>query len=380
MNMKAEVFCQDISQLKPRVKFPVRRIPRFRNGLIVRMPNHLGDAIMALPALAALRSILPEHCGLFVIAPAGMGQLFRAVPWVDATVRLRHPHHFYSAEERREIRQLRPGAAVLFNHSLRDAVSLKLSGIKYLYGEPTRFRGLLLDGKFPFPPLREGQNSPSHQAMRFLAIAEALGATPPTAPLMPPLVPIIPPEEMPEFIRSLFQHPLLLTLAPGAAYGAAKRWPQEYFTAVAQYWIRRGGIVALVGSTGECGICTAISARLPQRKCVNLCGQTELNEIMQLFRFSAYVIANDSGLMHLAAALNRPGLTVFGPTDPRDTGPLSPTWKLLYAKEPCSPCLSRRCPKNNAVCMKKVTPAQVIRVLRDEARELNLPLGGYFRR
>lgn len=379
MIQNPDVFVQDVSQLTPEVNFKPHRIKEFRNGIIVRMPNHLGDAIMALPALAALKSVLPEYCGLFVIAPASAAGLYRGVPLVDAVVRLEHPHHFYSADERRDIRRLRPGAAVLFNHSLRDAVSLKLAGVPQIFGEPTRFRSLLLSGKFPFPPLRRGQNSPSHQAMRYLAIAEALGGKR-QEPLMPRMIPPCPPDELPEYIRSLFHHPLLLTIAPGAAYGAAKRWPREYYSAVAKYWIRRGGIVALVGSADECGICASICSDLPEKKCFNLCGRTDLDDLMQIFRFSAFVISNDSGMMHMAAALDRPGLTVFGPTDPRDTGPVSTRWHLLYRKEPCAPCLRRECPKGNAVCMKKITPTQVIRVLRDEARELHLPLGSYFHR
>ena len=379
MTQKSGVFVQDVSQFTPDVHFNTHQIKEFHNGVIVRMPNHLGDAIMALPALAALKTALPEFCGLFVIAPASAAGLYRSVPLVDAVIRLEHPHHFYSADERRAIRKLRPGAAVLFNHSVRDAISLKLAGVPQIFGEPTRMRSLLLSGKFPFPPLKRGQNSPSHQAMRYLAIAEALGGKR-QSPLMPRLRIPCPPDELPEYIRCLFHHPLVLTIAPGAAYGAAKRWPHESFATVANYWIRRGGIVVLVGSAVECGICASICSDLPEGKCFNLCGRTELHDLMQIFRFSAFIITNDSGLMHLAAVLDRPGLTLFGPTDPHDTGPLSTRWCLLYQKEPCSPCLRRECPKGNAVCMKKITPAQVIRIVRDEARELHLPLGRYAHR
>ncbi|MBR2344312.1 MAG: lipopolysaccharide heptosyltransferase II [Lentisphaeria bacterium] len=377
--MKPEVLQQNITLLRPNAYFPMHQIPDFHNGLIVRMPNHLGDAVMALPALCALKSILPRHCGLFVITPESSASLFQALPEVDAVIQLKQPHKFYSRSEVKEIRQLHPGAAVLFNHSFRDAVSLKLAGVKFLYGEPGRCRGWMLTGKFPFPCHRKGECSQSHQAMRYLAIAEALGGKYPQ-PFMPQLIPSIPPDELPDNIMSLLRHPLLLTIAPGAAYGAAKRWPHEYYTATAAYWIRRGGIVALVGVPNENGICTEIHSALPRNKCINLCGKTNLTELMHLFRFSAFAFTNDSGLMHLASALRCPGMTVFGPTDPGDTGPVSSTWKLIYAKEKCSPCLRRVCPKGNAVCMKKITPSQVIRILNDSAKELKLPLGKYFHR
>lgn len=377
--MNVSVIPGDLSSFVPAAEFPRCEIPRFRNGLIVRMPNHLGDAVMALPALAALKTILPEHCGLFVISPASTAQLYHALNFVDDTISLASPHRFYNREELRGIRQLRAGAAVLFNHSFRDAVSLKCAGIPLLYGEPTRMRSWLLAGKFPFPPRQKGQVSSTHQAMRYLAIAEALGGTCPES-VMPELCPPCPVDELSARVKDILGHPLLLTIAPGAAYGAAKRWPHEYYAVVANYWIRRGGIVALVGAPSEIGICNMINAALPKKKCVNLCGKTSLYDLMQIFRFSAYALTNDSGLMHLASALRCPGMTVFGPTDFKDTAPVANNWKLLYRGAPCSPCLKRVCPKGNAICMTQVTPAMVIKELCSSVRELKLPLGKYFHR
>ena len=142
------VIRQHLDLLKRPEAFDAVSVPQWRNGLAVRMPNHLGDAVMALPALAALHSALPENCGLFVITPASNAQLYRALPFVDTVIALEKPHKFWSNKERLQVKRLRPGAAVLFNHSLRDAVCLKLAGVPYLYGEPTRNRGLLLAGKF----------------------------------------------------------------------------------------------------------------------------------------------------------------------------------------------------------------------------------------
>ena len=370
--MKTEIIYQDIENF-PGLNIPEKfRISRFRNGIIVRMPNHLGDAVMALPALAALQKTLPEYCGIFVITPANIMQLYQALPFVAGIVPLENAHRFFSAKERKMIRQLRAGAALLFNRSFRDALTLKMLKIKELYGEAGRGRSWLLSGVFHFRRSPRGTADYTHQAMRYLAMAESLGGER-CQPFMPELKIPCTTDELAPRIRALLHHPLMLTMAPGAAYGAAKRWPHEYYTKVAEFWIRHGGIVVLCGSAGERGICEEIRRKLPAEKCFDLSGKTDLFDLMHLFRFSAFVIANDSGLMHLAAALGCEGLTVFGPTDLYDTGPVSAKWQLLYRKQPCSPCLRRSCPEGKARCMLEIHPAEVIRALYASVKKLKLP-------
>ena len=372
--MKTEIIYQDIEKISSLTIPEKFQISRFRNGIIVRMPNHLGDAIMALPALAALQKIVPEYCGIFVITPANIMQLYQALPFVSGIVPLENAHKFFSAKERKMIRQLRAGAAILFNRSFRDALTLKMLKIKELFGEAGRGRSWLLSGVFHFKRSPRGTADYTHQAMRYLAMAEAFGAKR-CEPFMPELQIPCSADELSPNIRALLHHPLMLTIAPGAAYGAAKRWPHEYYTKVADFWIRHGGIVVLCGSAGERKICEAIREKLPAKKCFDLSGKTDLFDLMYLFRFSSFVIANDSGLMHLAAALGCEGLTVFGPTDLYDTGPVSAKWQMLYRKQPCSPCLRRVCPKGKAECMLQITPSEVIRALYRAAKKLNLPLG-----
>ena len=367
--MIKHVIRQHLNLAEPVCSFKPVEIKEFRNGIVVRMPNHLGDAVMALPALAALKTILPDKCGLFVVAPANTLQLYLTLPFVNEVVALAKPHCFWSPYERKLIKGLRAGAAVLFNHSFRDALCFKLCGVPALYGEPTRNRGWLLKGKFPFEKKVRGEYSSSHQTMRYLAIAKALGGVVPDN-LMPEVKMPSNPDELAGPASALFYHPLLLTLAPGAAYGAAKRWPHEYYAKVAEYWIRKGGIVALTGSAGESSICEEIKKNLPQDKIFNLCGKTDLFNLMYLFKYNKFAITNDSGLMHLASLVKSPGLTVFGPTDLYDTGPVSDKWLMLHDREKCAPCLRRVCPKGNPVCTKKITPAMVIRVMRKELASL----------
>ena len=343
-------------------EFPVRPIPvrDWRNGMLIRMPNHLGDAVMALPALQALRGVLPPACGLFVITPDPLRQLYAALKCVDGTVGFPDPHAWWDREVREDIRRLRMGGAVLFNNSLRDAIMLRRSGVPQLYGAAKRGRSILLTRSFRFPARRSRELAAAHQAKRALAIAAALGADV-SSPSMPEfdLSQLMPP--LSGTICALGRHPLHLVLAAGAAYGAAKRWPEQNFRTVADFWVRHGGVVSVVGANSEREIGDLVLEGLPPEKCFNLCGGTSLNALMGLLQSAALCVANDSGVMHLAAALGTPGVAVFGPTDPAATAPISDKWILLYDKLPCAPCFKRTCPDNR--CIKRITPAMVLRAM-----------------
>lgn len=343
----------------------------WRNGMLVRMPNHLGDAVMALPALRALRGIVPPTCGLYVITPDPLRQLYAALRCVDGTVGFPNPHSWWDGEVRDEIRHLRMGVAVLFNNSLRDAIMLKMAGVPRLYGAAKRGRTVLLTRSFRFPGRRSCELAAAHQAKRDLAIAAALGADV-SAPAMPEfdLSELMPP--LAGVICVLSRHPLHLVLAAGAAYGAAKRWPEENFRAVAEFWVRHGGVVSVVGSMSEREVGDLALAGLPAENCFNLCGETSLNALMGLLKSASLCVANDSGVMHLAAALGTPGVAVFGPTDPAATAPVSDKWILLYDKLPCGPCFKRTCSDNK--CIRAITPAMVLQAVTELCRRHRLHL------
>lgn len=339
----------------------------WRNGMAVRMPNHLGDAVMALPALGQLRKIIPPRCALYCIAPAGQRALYHSLPVVDGIVPLERIHSGWSREELMLLRRLRLGVGVLFNNSFRDALSMRLAGVPNLYGAKARCRSFLLRRAFAFPPRPEREPANIHHANRYLAIASALGA-PDWDGVLPEfrLSPGV--DELPPAITALCEHPKLLTVASGAAYGAAKRWPSENFAAVARHWVEAGGIVAVLGSGAERKIGDEVVEGLDPRKAYNLSGGTSLIELMHLLRSSAMTVANDSGIMHLAAALGRPGVAVFGPTDFTATGPICPNWRLLYEKIECSPCFRRECREGHQRCIRAITPGMVIAEIDDLLR------------
>ena len=145
---------------------------------------------------------------------------------------------------------------------------------------------------------------------------------------------------------------------PGAEYGPAKRWPARYFGELAQKLGAEGYAVWLMGSSKERDIGDAISGVCPTA--VNLCGRTTLDEAVVLLSCADLVVSNDSGLMHVAAALDRPTIALYGSSSPTFTPPLSDLAHVVKHEVPCSPCYQRVCPLKHFDCMMKLTPSRVL--------------------
>ena len=247
-----------------------------------------------------------------------------------------------------------------------------MARVPQLYGAAARGRSLLLTRAIKFPPRDKNAPDASHQSSRYLALAASLGA-PRWDGTLPEISPPVSADELPLQLSALCRHPQLLLLAACTAYGTAKRWPQENFRAAAEYWIRHGGIVAILGTKSEIATGDAVREGLPAEKCFNLCGKTDIYSLIHLFRSAAFTVANDTGLMHLGAALGTRGIVIFGPTDFTDTGPITPDWKILTLRAKCAPCLARTCPAENRYCMENLTASTVIRHLRAAVKEFKLP-------
>lgn len=151
----------------------------------------------------------------------------------------------------------------------------------------------------------------------------------------------------------------VLVVCPGAEYGPAKRWPSEYFAAVAQAKMEAGWRVWIMGSAKDTGTAADINQRCGGR-CIDLTGKTRLDQAVDLLAVANCVASNDSGLMHIAAAAGAPLVAIFGSTDPKHTPPLGSLCEIAYLGLGCSPCFKRQCPLQHLNCLKQLTPDQIL--------------------
>lgn len=158
----------------------------------------------------------------------------------------------------------------------------------------------------------------------------------------------------------------VLLLCPGAEFGPAKQWPAKHYSAVAIAMIRHGWQVWIMGSAADKAIADDITSTVKNRDISNLCGETSLEEAVDLMSLASHVVSNDSGLMHIASALNRPLIALYGATSPKFTPPLSRTADVLSIEVDCGPCFKRQCPEKHHACMQNLTPDKVIAILSSQ--------------
>jgi heptosyltransferase-2 len=195
---------------------------------------------------------------------------------------------------------------------------------------------------------------------RFVALAAASGE--PLPPVEAPLLrlPAGAAEAAEASLGLVHSGRPLLALCPGAEFGPAKRWPARHFALVARHWVAIGGQVRVFGGPGDRSTAEALLAGLGETPAVeNLVGRTTLAEAAALLGQAKAVVTNDSGLMHLAAALARPVVALYGPSDPALTPPLAADVQVLTLDLPCSPCHARRCPLVHHKCLEELPPRLV---------------------
>ncbi len=325
-------------------------------------PSWIGDTILAQPLLKRLHEIYPGVI-LDAFAPAWAAPVLERMREVRRVVPNPFSHgEFNLAGRWRAGRALaREGydSAIVLPNSWKSALLPFFAGIPQRIGFKGEARRLLLNR------IRRLDGTALPQlAQRYALLAEAAGATMP-APLAEPELAVDP-----DSVRTtlsalgLAAAPAPVAFCPGAEFGPAKRWPAAHFAELGRRLAAADFPVWLIGSAKD----APIGAEIEQASggaCRNLCGRTDLAQAIDLLSCARLVVSNDSGLMHVAAALQRPLVALYGSSSPSYTPPLSQRARILNLGLECSPCFKRECPLGHFKCMNDLSPAMVL----DAARE-----------
>lgn len=197
---------------------------------------------------------------------------------------------------------------------------------------------------------------------RFAALATSHSQAPTTPIPIPCLT--VPTPRVEKTLKKFSIPPIhtqpVLALCPGAEFGASKRWPESYYAQVALQKYKEGWSVWILGSKNDAPIAANIQSKTGDVGVLNLTGKTDLGEVIDLLSLVTVVVSNDSGLMHIAAALKKPLIALYGSTDPTFTPPLGDTAEVLQLGLPCSPCFKRECPLEHHRCMRELMPNTVL--------------------
>lgn len=331
--------------------------------ILIIGPAWVGDMVMAQTLFILIKQQNP-HASIDVLAPAWSEPLLARMPEVRQSLVLPFKHGELKLRERyqlaKKLRDNHYDLAFVLPNSFKSALIPFWAKIPQRTGWRGEMRwGLLNDirylNKQKLPLMIE----------RFMALA------------LPPLTTLSKPYPKPvlrisenERSLALAKHQLSLTgkpilaLCPGAEFGPAKRWPAEYYAEVARTKLAEGWQVWIFGSPKDQQEAIIIQQET-QNACVDLTGKTTLAEAIDLLSLANLVITNDSGLMHIAAALERPLVVLYGSSDPRFTPPLSERVKILSLQLSCSPCFERTCPLKHQRCLRDLHTPMVLQAIAD---------------
>ena len=330
--------------------------------LLIRATNWVGDAIMALPALRAVRKRFPE-AEIAILALPYVADIYRGQGIADQLIShdRKGEHAGFRGREKlaAELRAKKFSTALLLQNAFDAAWIAWRAGIPERIGYNRDGRGLLLTKAIRTP--RSGE-IPAHEKFYYLELLKRAGWID-TIPDIREISLLVTGEQSrraEERLQSFGSKrgAVRIAVGAGAAYGSAKCWPPERFAAAINQLLKvRGAEVILFGTSSEIAVAAAIQAGLEQAA-LDLSGKTEIVELPALLSRCTAFVGNDSGAMHVAAAVGLPVVAVFGPTDPHGTAPVTPRCSIVQEKPYCSPCFLRRCPTDHR-CMTAIAPERV---------------------
>lgn len=316
-------------------------------AILVIGPRWVGDMVMAQCLFAALKETSPD-APIDVVAPSWATPLLARMPQVrqriEATTK---PGNLGLGERWRFGRSVRGryGAAYVLPGSWKSALIPFFAGIPRRVGYLRELRYGLLTDIVPLPNALKRRT-----AQAYFTLARGGG-------FQAPKLTIDAENQAVLLSRHGLAPKQFVALMPGAEFGPAKRWPSEHYAGLARAMMAKGLSVALLGSKNDAGVTAEIAALAPGS--IDLAGQTQLEDAIDLIAAAKLAVANDSGLMHVAAAVGTPIVAVYGSTSPHNTPPLSENRELIWLGLSCSPCHQKTCPLGHLNCLKTLGVSQV---------------------
>ncbi len=315
--------------------------------VLVRAPNWLGDAIMCLPAIKALaHSLKPDD--LRVLASGGLGEIFIRYPFVNHTLKFNKEdsgavHHLLARQKY--------DALWLFTNSFRSALDGKQTGCKIRVGYGGNMRDLLLT--HPIPKMAN-----LHMVDYYLNLVSPFWGTVFSQNIDFPLLPreVEFAERIPELEYGAIGIPL------GARYGPAKVWPHDNLKRLISLLALTQRRIVLFGTSAEAEQAADLE-EMGKGLVVNMAGATSIGEMAAVMKRCDWVVANDSGPLHLAGAVGVKTIAIFGPTDYNRTAPLSENVRIVSKDLKCAPCMKRQCPKGHQQCMKDISAEEIYDII-----------------
>jgi heptosyltransferase II len=331
--------------------------------ILVRATNWVGDAVMSIPALQALRERFPA-AHIAILAKPWVAGLYGREPFCNELIPYDAPASWGPIGSKwkvaKELQKREFDCAVLFQNAFEAAAIAWLARIPVRIGYKRDARQWLLTRAVNVPQVGK---TPAHQRFYYLDLLRRAGLIETYSQESP--VKLSGAEAAAREGRRRFQAALIsrpvIGVSPGAAYGGAKRWlPERFGEAAAILASERNATVAIFGSPEERAVCDVVQRTFDARgqKCVNFAGTTSLSEFIEMAAACEVYLTNDSGPMHIASALGVPTVAVFGATDDVATGPAGMYSRVVREPVECSPCLLRECPIDHR-CMTRVSAERV---------------------
>jgi len=325
--------------------------------ILIVAPNWIGDALLAQPLFARL---LQKQPGTTVdaLAPPWTVPVLRRMPEIADVIDAPFAHGELKLGARWRLgRSLQPRAydeAIVLPNTFKSALIPFFAGIPLRTGFAGELRYGLLNRVH-----RLDENALPLMAERYAQLAEE-PRSPPSRPLAEVRLRVDQANLAAALERlELSRSKPVVAFCPGAEYGPAKRWPARHFADLAKTLAARGRAVWLFGSGKDREIGEEI-VRLASGAAINLCGKTDLASAIDLLSLAEVVVSNDSGLMHVAAAVGRPVVALYGSSSPEHTPPLGRTFRIVRTGIDCSPCYARECPLGHFKCMNELAPERVM--------------------